>query len=176
MARERGSLRAAVRRASRERRAATLSDGLNFESTDHNLKLKIGGRIENDWAFMTEDDDIRDAIDDFEEGTEFRRARLFVSGQLPLDPGTGNLAGDDIATQTRQAIENIRSILSAAGASLADVVKTTVFLQDMGHFAPMNQIYQEYFNTEPPARSCFEVARLPKDALVEIESIAVLKA
>ncbi|MFH1002613.1 MAG: RidA family protein [Chloroflexota bacterium] len=101
---------------------------------------------------------------------------LFISGQLPLDPATGNLAGDDIATQTRQAIENIRSILAAAGASLADVVKTTVFLQDMGHFAVMNQTYQGYFSTEPPARSCFEVSRLPKDALVEIESIAVLKA
>ena len=100
---------------------------------------------------------------------------LFLSGQLPLDPQTGNIIGDDIETQTRQSIENIRSVLSAIGVSLADVIKTTVLLKDIGHFSQMNQIYQEYFNTDAPARSCFEVSRLHKDSLVEIESIAIIK-
>jgi 2-iminobutanoate/2-iminopropanoate deaminase len=98
---------------------------------------------------------------------------LFLSGQLPLDPETGNISGDGIGTQTRQAIENIKSILAAAGASLSDVVKTTVFLKDIGHFPEMNQVYQQYFAAGAPARSCVEVSRLPKDALIEIESIAI---
>lgn len=98
---------------------------------------------------------------------------LFLSGQLPLDPETGNISGDEIKTQTRQALENIKSILAAAGASLSDVVKTTVFLTDIGHFSEMNQVYQQYFATDAPARSCVEVSRLPKDALIEIESIAI---
>ncbi len=98
---------------------------------------------------------------------------LFLSGQLPLDPETGNISGDEIKTQTRQAIENIKSILAAAGVSLSDVVKTTVFLKDIGHFPEMNQVYRQYFATEAPARSCVEVSRLPKDVLIEIESIAI---
>jgi 2-iminobutanoate/2-iminopropanoate deaminase len=100
---------------------------------------------------------------------------LFLSGQLALDPQTRRLVGDDIEAQTRQAIENIRSILSSVGASLSDVVKNTVFLKDMSHFSPMNQIYQEYFGVDAPARSCVEVSRLPIDALIEIESIAIAK-
>lgn len=98
---------------------------------------------------------------------------LFLSGQLPLDPETGNISGDGIEVQTRQALENIKSILAAAGASLSDVVKTTVFLKDIGHFPEMNQVYQQYFATDAPARSCVEVSRLPKDVLIEIESIAI---
>lgn len=98
---------------------------------------------------------------------------LFLSGQLPLDPETGNISGDGIETQTKQAIENIKSILASAGASLSDVVKTTVFLTDIGHFPEMNQVYQQYFATDAPARSCVEVSRLPKDVLIEIESIAI---
>jgi len=98
---------------------------------------------------------------------------LFLSGQLPLDPKTGDISGDGIETQTRQAIENIKSILASAGASLSDVVKTTVFLKDIGHFPEMNQVYQQYFAADAPARSCVEVSRLPKDALIEIESIAI---
>lgn len=98
---------------------------------------------------------------------------LFLSGQLPLDPETGNISGDGIETQTRQVIENIKSILASAGASLSDVVKTTVFLKDIGHFPEMNQVYQQYFATDAPARSCVEVSRLPKDVLIEIESIAI---
>jgi 2-iminobutanoate/2-iminopropanoate deaminase len=98
---------------------------------------------------------------------------LFLSGQLPLDPETGNISGDGIEAQTKQAIENIKSILAAAGASLSDVVKTTVFLKDIGHFPEMNQVYQQYFAADAPARSCVEVSRLPKDVLIEIESIAI---
>jgi 2-iminobutanoate/2-iminopropanoate deaminase len=101
---------------------------------------------------------------------------LFLSGQLPLHPQTGNVIGDNIESQTRQSIENIRSILSSLGSFLTDVVKTTVFLKDMGHFSQMNQIYQEYFDKDAPARSCFEVSRLPKDVLIEIESIAIVSA
>lgn len=100
---------------------------------------------------------------------------LFLSGQLPVKPDTGEFAGQDIAAQTRQALQNVRSILESVGLSLADVVKTTVFLKDMNLFGEMNAAYKEYFPSEPPARSCVEVARLPKDALVEIESVAVFR-
>lgn len=98
---------------------------------------------------------------------------LFVSGQLPLHPQSGEIVGNDIAAQTRQSIENIRAILAAADLSLADVVKTTVFLQNMGDFARMNEVYQRFFGDSAPARSTVEVAKLPRNALVEIESIAV---
>lgn len=100
---------------------------------------------------------------------------LFLSGQLPLSPQTGNIIGNDIETQTRQSIENMRSILSSVGGSLTNVVKTTVFLKDLRHFSQMNQIYQEYFSKNAPARSCVEASRLPKDALIEIEAIAIIK-
>ena len=98
---------------------------------------------------------------------------IFVSGQLPLHPQSGEIVGNDITAQTRQSIENIRAVLAAAGVSLADVVKTTVFLQNMGDFARMNEVYQQYFGDSAPARSTVEVAKLPRNALVEIESIAV---
>ena len=100
---------------------------------------------------------------------------LFVSGQLPLHPQSGEIVGNDITAQTRQSIENIKAVLAAAGVSLADVVKTTVFLQNMGDFVRMNEVYQQYFGDSAPARSTVEVAKLPKNALVEIESIAVIK-
>ena len=100
---------------------------------------------------------------------------IFVSGQLPLHPQSGEIVGNDITAQTRQSIENIRAVLAAAGVSLADVVKTTVFLQNMGDFARMNEVYQQYFGDSAPARSTVEVAKLPRNALVEIESIAVIK-
>lgn len=99
---------------------------------------------------------------------------LFLSGQLPIEPKTGNIIADDIETQTRQSIENMRSILSFVGASLTDIVKTTVFLKNLGYFSQMNQIYQEYFDKNAPARSCVEVSRLPKDSLIEIEAIAII--
>ena len=98
---------------------------------------------------------------------------LFISGQVPVNPATGELTGD-IKVQTRQVLENIKSILAAAGASASDVVKTTVFLQNLDDFAAMNEIYGAYFPKEAPARSTVEVARIPRGALIEIESIAVI--
>lgn len=97
---------------------------------------------------------------------------LFVSGQIPIDPGTGVFAGEDIATQTRQSLTNIKNILAAAGYTLNDVVKTTVLLADIGDFAAMNAVYAEFFTENKPARACFAVKDLPRGALVEIEAIA----
>ena len=97
---------------------------------------------------------------------------VFCSGQIPLTPD-GTLVQDDIALQTRQVLTNLKGVLEAAGSSLARVVKTTVFLADMGDFAAMNQVYSEFFGSEPPARSTIQVARLPRDVRVEIEAIAL---
>ena len=98
---------------------------------------------------------------------------LYVSGQLPINPATGEFAGADIRAQARQSLENIKAILAAAGTDMAHVVKTTVLLQDMADFAAMNEVYAEYFSEPYPARAAFQVAKLPKDALVEIEAVAV---
>lgn len=97
---------------------------------------------------------------------------VFVSGQIPVDPATGEFAGNDITTQTRQSLTNVRSILEQAGCSCADVVKTTVLLADMGDFAAMNAVYAEFFTQPYPARAAFAVKDLPKGALVEIEAVA----
>ena len=97
---------------------------------------------------------------------------LFVSGQLPIDPATGAFAGDDISAQTRQSLTNVKSIVEAAGMTMADVVRVGVFLQDMEHFGAMNAVYGEFFTGDCPARAAVQVARLPKDALVEIEAVA----
>jgi 2-iminobutanoate/2-iminopropanoate deaminase len=99
---------------------------------------------------------------------------LYVSGQVALDPKTGELTGTDIQQQTRRTLENLKGILEAAGANLHHVVKATVFLKDMNDFAAMNEVYAKFFTLAPPARSTVQVARLPKDALVEIEMIAGL--
>ena len=101
---------------------------------------------------------------------------LFVAGQIPLDPQSGKIVGEgDIAVQTKQVMANIEAILTEAGISFANVVKTSVFLSDLANFSPMNQVYAEYFAEETaPARACVEVSRLPKDVLVEIECIAVI--
>jgi 2-iminobutanoate/2-iminopropanoate deaminase len=98
-----------------------------------------------------------------------------VAGQIPLDPATGELVGgDDVAAQTEQAIANLKAILAAGGATLDNVVKTSVFLKDMNDFATVNGVYAQHFgDTDAPARACVEVARLPKDVRVEIECIAV---
>ena len=98
---------------------------------------------------------------------------IFVAGQIPIDPKTGAMP-EGIAEQTRVVLRNIQAVLEAAGASLADVVKTTVYMKDLGEFAAMNQVYAEFFTDKPPARATVEVARLPKDARVEIEAVAVL--
>lgn len=97
---------------------------------------------------------------------------VFVSGQLPIDPATGAFAGDDIVAQTRQSLTNIKSILESDGLTMADVVKTTVLLQNIGDFAAMNEVYATFFEGDCPARAAFEVAALPKGALVEIEAVA----
>ena len=99
---------------------------------------------------------------------------IFLSGQVALDPRSNEFAGGDIAQQTERVMENIRGILEAGGSNLNHVVKTTVFLKDMNDFAAMNEIYGRYFKAAPPARSTVQVARLPKDALVEIEVTASL--
>jgi 2-iminobutanoate/2-iminopropanoate deaminase len=100
---------------------------------------------------------------------------VFISGQIPLDPASGNVIKDkSIKAQTRQALVNLQGILSASGASISDVVRTTVFLTDLKSFAEMNAVYAEFFHTCPPARSTIEVSRLPKDVDVEIDCIAVI--
>lgn len=98
---------------------------------------------------------------------------VITSGQIPLDPATGTFAADDIAGQTRQCLKNVGAVLAQAGLGMENIIKTTVFLKDMNDFAAMNEVYASFFPGEPPARSAVEVARLPKDALVEIEAIAV---
>ena len=99
---------------------------------------------------------------------------LYVSGQVGLDPKSGEMTGPDIQQQTQRTLENVKGILEAAGLNLHHVVKTMVFLKDMNDFAAMNEVYAKYFTSAPPARSMVQVARLPKDALVEIEVIAGL--
>jgi 2-iminobutanoate/2-iminopropanoate deaminase len=97
---------------------------------------------------------------------------LFVSGQVPLDPATGQIVSDDIAAQTRRVFDNLGAVLKAGGRSFADVVRTTVFLADMNDFATVNEVYGTYFSEPYPARATVQVARLPKDARVEIDVIA----
>ena len=98
---------------------------------------------------------------------------VFVSGQIPFDPATGQLVEGDIARQTERVLENLKGIVEAAGSSLERVVKTTVYLKDITDFATMNEVYARYFPANPPARATVEVARLPRDARVEIELIAM---
>ncbi len=100
---------------------------------------------------------------------------VFVSGQLPIDPATGNFAGDDIKSQTRQSLTNIKNILASEGIEMSQILRMGVFLKDMNMFADMNAVYGEFFEGDYPARAAVEVARLPKDALVEIEAVAYVK-
>jgi len=97
---------------------------------------------------------------------------VFASGQIPIDPATGQFVAGGIAEQTEQAIKNLSQVLEAAGSGLHRVVKTTVFLADMDEFAAMNEVYGRFFSEEPPARATVQAARLPRDARVEIEAIA----
>jgi 2-iminobutanoate/2-iminopropanoate deaminase len=100
---------------------------------------------------------------------------VYCAGQIPLDPATGNIATGGVAEQTHQVLKNLRAVLKAAGSDLGRAVKTTVFLKNMNDFAAMNEVYgrAEYFGADPPARSTVEVARLPRDVLVEIEVVAL---
>jgi len=97
---------------------------------------------------------------------------LFVSGQIPLDPATGQMVEGDIGAQTERVLQNLAAILGASGSSLAKVLKTTVYLRDLGEFGRMNEVYGKFFGDLPPARATVQVARLPRDAAVEIDLIA----
>lgn len=99
---------------------------------------------------------------------------VFCSGQIPIDPATGNFVSEDVTEQTEQVLKNLSAVLEAAGASFNDVVKTTVFLADMNDFVAMNEVYAKYFSENKPARATVQAARLPRDARVEIECIAVV--
>jgi 2-iminobutanoate/2-iminopropanoate deaminase len=98
---------------------------------------------------------------------------LFLAGQIPLDPATGQMVGGDVKTQTRRVLQNLAAVLEAAGSSMERVVKTTIFLRDINDFGAVNEEYGAFFRDLPPARSTVQVARLPRDALVEIECIAL---
>lgn len=112
------------------------------------------------------------AIGPYSQGVE-AGSTVYVSGQLPIDPATGEFAGADIAAQTKQSLTNIQSILAEAGMSMADVVKTTVLLADIADFAAMNEVYATFFSEPYPARAAFQVAALPRGSKVEIEAVAV---
>ena len=113
------------------------------------------------------------AIGPYSQAIDSGAGLVFVSGQLPIDPSTGAFPQGGVAEQTRQSLTNAKAILSAAGLGLENVVKTTVFLADMGDFAAMNEVYAQFFSAPYPARSAVAVKALPKGALVEIECIAV---
>ena len=100
---------------------------------------------------------------------------IYVSGQIPIDPATGEFAGTQIQAQTRQSLNNIRNIMAETGTDMSSIVKTTVLLADIKDFAAMNEVYAEFFSAPYPARAAFQVAALPKGALVEIEAIAVVE-
>ncbi len=98
--------------------------------------------------------------------------KIFTSGVIPVDPGTGEISGSDAPSQARQAFSNLAALLEDAGSGMDKVIKTTVFIKDMNDFAKINEVYEGFFKKPYPARSCVEVARLPKDVLIEVEAIA----
>lgn len=111
----------------------------------------------------------------YNQGIVASGSLLFVAGQIPLDAATGQLVGTNVAEQTEKSIQNLIAVIEAAGSDLSQVVKTSVFLKDMNDFVAMNEVYAKHFGDEQaPARACVEVARLPKDVLVEIECIAMV--
>ena len=112
------------------------------------------------------------AIGPYSQAVAAEGLSINVSGQLPIDPATGEFAGDDIASQTRQSLANVKNILTEAGASMADVVETTVLLTDIAEFGALNEVYAEFFSEPFPARAAFQVVALPKGAKVEIKAVA----
>jgi 2-iminobutanoate/2-iminopropanoate deaminase len=114
------------------------------------------------------------AIGPYSQAIATGQGMIFTAGQIPLDPATGAVVPGGIREQTTRVLENIAAILRAGGSDCAHVVKTTVFLADMGEFGAMNEVYARYFPNDPPARSTVQVSRLPKDVRVEIEAIALL--
>ena len=113
-------------------------------------------------------------IGPYSQGVVFGSGILITAGQIPIDPKTGNIVDGDIKVQTRRALENLQAILEAGNSRLANVVKTTVFLKDMNEFPAMNEVYSDFFRDIVPARTTVEVSRLPKDAKIEIEAIALV--
>jgi 2-iminobutanoate/2-iminopropanoate deaminase len=111
------------------------------------------------------------AIGPYSQAVKFN-GLVYCSGQIPLDPATGQLAGHDVAQQTARVLDNLKAVLEAAGSGLDCVLKTTVFLKDLGEFSAMNETYARYFCDRPPARATVEAARLPRDVRVEIECVA----
>lgn len=114
------------------------------------------------------------AIGPYSQGVKLGNL-VFTSGQIPIVAATGQLVEGDVQAQTRQSLENVKAVLEAAGSGLENVLKTTVFIKDMNDFPGINEIYGQYFPANQPARSCVEVARLPKDVLVEIEAVAYIE-
>lgn len=116
------------------------------------------------------------AIGPYSQAIAVEGTLLFTAGQIAMDPATGHISAARIEEQTRQALDNLKAVVEAGGSSLSSVVKVTVFLKDMNDFATVNEIYAEYFGDDPPARSAIEVARLPKDVLIEVECIARIES
>jgi 2-iminobutanoate/2-iminopropanoate deaminase len=121
---------------------------------------------------IVQTDDAPKAIGPYSQAIKIENL-VYTAGQIPIDPGTGNFVEGGIAAQTRQVLENLKSVLAAAGSSLDQVVKTTVFLKNIGDFAAMNEVYGEYLGNAKPARSTVAVAELPRGALVEIDLVAL---
>lgn len=133
------------------------------------LKLDQGGsKMKN----IIKTDKAPQAIGPYSQGVK-ANGFLFISGQIPADPATGEIVGSDTETQTVRVLENLQAILACEGLNFSNVVKTTVFLKDMNDFSVMNTVYAKYFAKDAPARACVQVAKLPKDVNVEIELIAV---
>ena len=109
-------------------------------------------------------------IGPFSQATHYN-GTLYVSGQLPIDPTTGEIDGTDIQTQTRRVMDNLMAIVEAAGATAANILKCTILLTDMRHFAAMNEVYGSYFAAGPPARICYQVSALPRGAIVEVDAV-----
>ena len=116
------------------------------------------------------------AIGPYSQAVRFSGSLVYTAGQIPIDPASGQVVGTTVAEQTEQVLRNLSAVLTAAGASPATAVKVTVFLKNMNDFAEMNEVYGRYFSQAPPARSAVEVARLPKDVLVEIECLALVES
>jgi len=114
-------------------------------------------------------------IGPYSQGIVAKGSFLFTAGQVAIDPSTGQIVAGDVKTQTRQVMNNLLAVLQEAGSSMDRVVKTTVYLKDMNEFTMMNEVYGEFFPANPPARSTVEVARLPKDARVEIDVVALIE-
>jgi 2-iminobutanoate/2-iminopropanoate deaminase len=128
----------------------------------------------NDMKKQVQTDKAPKAIGPYSQGI-IANGFVFCSGQIPIDPATGELNTGTIEDQTRQVLRNLGAVLEAAGSSYDDIVKTTVFLQDMNDFAKMNAVYAEFFKAPNPARAAVQVARLPRDVKVEIEAVALAK-